>query len=353
MSLVELSVEDLRCLEQVHLQLHPTHNLIWGSNGSGKTSVLEAIFFLGRGRSFRTRNSDRLIRRGQSRLIVFGRTDDVPSQSLGVQVMRDEGVTARINAGPASALTDLSQAFAVAAIDPGVHKLVEEGAHRRRRWMDWVVFHVEPHFVEAWTRYTRALKQRNAALKSQPSQAGAWDSELVRWGEQVAMARHATLQRLQPFWKDLLPELSGLDVELHYFRGWSQDTDLQGALRASLARDLSKGATHPGPHRADILVRLHGRLARETLSRGQQKLVAITMMLAQVRLVQECIAAPPTLLLDDPAAELDSRRLERFIARVEQLRCQTVLTSLERESPLFTAQGTRFHVEQGRVAEGS
>src|ERR1700743_3531863 len=129
MSLVQLTVEDLRCLQRVELALDPQRNLIWGSNGSGKTSLLEAIFLLGRGRSFRTRNSERLIRYGQSRLISFGRTDDVPSQALGVEVSRNGRTTARINGASASSLTELSEAFPVQVIDPGIHKLVEDGGY--------------------------------------------------------------------------------------------------------------------------------------------------------------------------------------------------------------------------------
>ena len=74
MSLAEVAVSNLRCVEHAELVLHPGHNLIWGENGSGKTSLLEAIFLLGRGRSFRTRNSERLIRYDEQRLVVFGRT---------------------------------------------------------------------------------------------------------------------------------------------------------------------------------------------------------------------------------------------------------------------------------------
>src|SRR3982074_2233821 len=97
MSLIELTVEDLRCLQRAELALDPRRNLIWGSNGSGKTSLLESIFILGRGRSFRTRNSEPLTRHSQPRLTVFGRTDEMPPQAVGVQVSRAGGTTARIN----------------------------------------------------------------------------------------------------------------------------------------------------------------------------------------------------------------------------------------------------------------
>src|SRR5262245_18819983 len=175
MSLAELSLEDVRCLQRAELSLHPGQNLLWGGNASGKTSLLEAIFLLGRGRSFRTRSSERLIRHGEARLRVRGRTSGPLSQSIGVEVSREEGTVAKIQSTPVPSLAELSRVFAVQVIEPGAHKLIEEGGQRRRRWMDWAVFHVEPEFIDTWARYSRALKQRNAALRLAPEQASAWD----------------------------------------------------------------------------------------------------------------------------------------------------------------------------------
>jgi DNA replication and repair protein RecF len=354
MSLIELAVDDLRCLERAQLSLHPRQNLIWGSNGSGKTSLLEAVFLLGRGRSFRTRNSERLIRHGRQRLVVFGRTDGAVPHAVGVQVSKGGGTVARIDGAAAGSLAELSQAFPVQVIDPGVHKLVEEGGHRRRRWLDWAVFHVEHGFADLWVRYTRAVKQRNAALRVQPGQAFAWDPEVARLGEMIAESRRAVLEKLDGVWRESVGALSGLEVSLHYSRGWSQDVSLAQALVGSRARDQSKGLTHCGPHRADVLVRMAGRPAREVLSRGQQKLVAIAMTLAPIRLVQEISATTPTLLLDDPAAELDGAHLQRFIDQVGRLGCQLILTSLGVPSEgvkdgLFGRPDRVFHVEQGGV----
>ena len=349
MSLIELKLEDLRCLRSAEFSLHPRHNLIWGHNGSGKTSALEGIFLLGRGRSFRTRNSERLIRHGQSHLVVFGRTDDQPPQAIGLEVSRDGGTRARINGANAGSLTELSQAFPVQVIDPGVHKLVEEGGHRRRRWLDWAVFHVEPHFADHWLRYTRAVKQRNAALKQQPAHAAAWDGEVARLGEEISESRRRFMERLQPIWHEMVEALSGLEVDLHYQRGWSQESTLAEALRDSRLRDATRGLTHCGAHRADVLVRMGNRPAREVLSRGQQKLVAIAMTLTQIKLLREATALTPTLLLDDPAAELDAAHLRGFIEEVNRLDCQLILTSLQPDADPFGTPERVFHVEQGRV----
>jgi len=350
MSLVEIAVTNLRCIEQAELAVAPSLTLFWGDNGSGKTSLLEAMFMLGRGRSFRTRNNERLIRYEQDHLRVTGRVR-APSraeQAIGLEVSR-EGTIARVHGHPAQSLGELSQVFPVQVIDPGVHRLVEEGGYRRRRWVDWAVFHVEPRFMDTWLRYTRALKQRNAALKQPGSDADAWNPELARLGESIGESRLHLLEQLLPYWRETVLALSGLEVELHYLKGWSQDQTLLEALQGSRTRDALRQATHVGPHRADVTVRLHGRPARDVLSRGQQKLVAAAMTVAQLRLLQDTTRTAPTLLLDDPAAELDGERLERFIAQVAQLRCQLVVTSLQSGSRLFGTPERTFRVEQGRV----
>jgi len=349
MSLAHLTVENVRCLQHAELELHPEHNLIWGANGSGKTSILEAIFVLGRGRSFRTRNSEKLIRHGQSSLIVFGRTGGSGPRSIGVQVSKASGTIAKIDRVLVSSLTELSRGVPVQVIDPGIHKLVEEGGYRRRRWLDWMVFHVEPAFAEVWVRYTRALKQRNAALRQHPDDAVAWESELVRSGELITELRRSTLERLRPAWEETVARLGGLNAELQYKAGWSHEVPLAQALADFRVRDRSRGMTHPGPHRADVSVLLDGRAARDVLSRGQQKLVAIAMVLSQLHVFREITEISPTLLLDDPAAELDGEHLQRFIAQVNRLRCQLVLTSLQPHTGLFGAPERVFHVEQGSV----
>ncbi|MFZ1868254.1 MAG: DNA replication/repair protein RecF [Steroidobacteraceae bacterium] len=355
MILGELTVCDLRCIEQAELSLHPGHNLIWGGNGSGKTSLLEAMFLLGRGRSFRTRNSERLVRHGQERLVVFGRTERSGSEggglvhAVGVEVHRTEGTRGRIDAAAVGSLADLSREFPVQVIDPEIHKLIEEGGRRRRRWLDWAVFHVEPQFADWWVRYGRAVRQRNAALRERSGGTRLWDVEVTALGERISEARRSVVEQMQPYWLEVVAGLDCPAGELHYYRGWGAQHSLGEALEASRGRDETRGLTHAGPHRADLLIRVGGRLAREVLSRGQQKLMAVALTLAQLRLLKEASGTTPTLLLDDPAAELDSEHLGHFVSQIAPLGCQLVITSLHPETPAFGNPERVFHVEQGRV----
>jgi DNA replication and repair protein RecF len=376
MRLVELRVQDLRCLAQVQLTLHPRLNLLAGENGSGKTSILEAIYLLGRGRSFRTRHTEQLIRHTAPELRVFGRlesigadaptdagplpdaglpaSDDIVSRdaivshSIGLACTRQKGVEARIDGRDLASLAQLSELFPVQVIDPGIHRLVEEGPVQRRRWLDWAVFHVEPDFVRHWQGYSRALKQRNAALRcgGDPS---PWDGELVRLGELLSAARARLVHALQPYWITAVRELDAVPASLAYFQGWSREQDLAGALSAHSLRDRERGTTGYGPHRFDVLLRLDGKSARETLSRGQQKLIGAAMALTMARYVAAVATRTPVLLLDDPAAELDGVHTERLLAAVASLGGQLVVTALRVEGTPLGTPDKVFHVEHNTV----
>lgn len=353
MTLSELSITDLRCIERAELSLHPGRNLIWGGNGSGKTSLLEGMFLLGRGRSFRTRNSERLVPHGRDRLVVFGRTEGQGGSGrvhgVGVEVHRREGTRGRVDGAAVGSLADLSRVFPVQVIDPEIHKLIEEGGRRRRRWLDWAVFHVEPRFGDWWVRYGRALRQRNAALRERGTGTRPWDAEVMGLGERISEARRAVVEQMQPYWREVIAGLDCPAGELQYFRGWGTQHSLAEALEASRARDEARGITHAGPHRADVVIRVAGKPAREVLSRGQQKLMAVALTLAQLQLLKGVSETVPTLLLDDPAAELDSPHLGHFVHQIALLGCQLVITSLEPATPAFGAPDRVFHVEQGRV----
>jgi DNA replication and repair protein RecF len=348
MSLAELRLEELRCLQRADLEFDPHLNLISGDNGSGKTSLLEAIYLLGRGRSFRTRHTEQLIRHGAERLWVHGRTAPEPAHAIGIECGRETSTQIRIDREPATSRVQLSEIFPVQVIDPGIHRLVEDGPPQRRRWLDWSVFHVEPGFVRHWQGYTRALKQRNAAL-----QAGAdespWDGELVRLGEIITAARSGLVAALQPHWKAVLQTLGALDVSLGFQQGWSRELSLAESLSAQRGRDRERGLTGVGPHRFEISLRIDGRPARERVSRGQQKLLGVAMAVAMARYLALAAGRTPTLLLDDPAAELDAGRTDALLQTVRALGAQLVVTALRPDDTLLGVPEAVFHVEQGSV----
>jgi DNA replication and repair protein RecF len=186
-----------------------------GANGAGKTTVLEAVYLLGRGRSFRTRLNERLIRHGSTGMPVrSGRVDaESRERRLGVEIKRGNetkgGTIGRLDGADVRSFADLALAFPVQVMDPDAHKLIEESSARRRRWLDWAVFHVEQGFAGSWARYQRALLQRNAALKSRQSEVSVWDPELAREGEWMTAARERVVATLQPYWTEAARRTDG------------------------------------------------------------------------------------------------------------------------------------------------
>lgn len=352
MALVSLQVEQFRCLEKVGLSFDPHYNLFVGPNASGKTSLLEALFFLGRGRSFRTRRLERLIRSGQSEFMLVGHVARESRQTvLGVRGTR-RSTEIRVGGAPAGSAAELAEHFPPQIIDPEVHKLLEEGPGRRRRFLDWGVFHVEQGFMSVWQRYHRALRQRNAALRrpDAPQMAKAWTAEVVGAGEQLAEMRAAYLRLLSAPLAQIGRQLLGLEVSLGYHRGWTAESTLAESLDQSWDRDLRYGMTHVGPHRADVVARVEGVEAKERVSRGQQKLVAAALTLAQLRIQENGQPGRSALLLDDPAAELDGPNLERLLGVVRTLPVQLFVTSLRPDLEGLGAPGCLFHVEHGVVS---
>jgi DNA replication and repair protein RecF len=354
MSLNRLEIRDFRCIAAAELEFDPRCNLISGANASGKTSLLEAIFFLGRGRSFRTARNETLIRKGADELLLTGRLGAAGGQRpVGVRYGR-EGFEARAAGNRIGSLAELATILPVQAIDPEVHRLVEEGPQERRRYLDWGVFHVEPRFVDQWRRYQRALKQRNAALRLEApdSVVRAWDPELLDAGNVLAASRRDYFSQLKPHVAAIGERLLGASVELSLQDGWAAGTALADAFEHSWGRDRERSTTHVGPHRADLGIRVGGELAKHRVSRGQQKLTAAAMLLGQLR--ADAMLGSPTaaLLVDDPAAELDSVNLERLISVILELPGQLFVTALDPRTEALRSlpEPRRFHVEHGKIA---
>jgi DNA replication and repair protein RecF len=351
LALVSFKCSDFRCLESVALSLSPGNNLIYGPNASGKTSILEAIAYLGRGRSFRGAGLRELLRHGEEEFVIFGKFDTgVRELALGIRNSKS-GLEVRTDGEKRSSAAALAEAMPLQVIDPEVHELVAGGPDNRRRFVDWIAFHVEQGYLDAWRRYRRTLKQRNAVLRSGvgfESLAG-WDQELSAHGEAVDAARRRMLEFLQPALAEVGEALLGSSVGIEYQQGWPAGQSLLESLSGGSERDTQLGSTQYGPHRGDLKLVYDERQARKLVSRGQQKLLACALILAATDIVQTALEKPLLLLLDDPAAELDQDSVQRLMAEVEGLGCQVVATTLDRKQALFSRAPRLFHVEHGVV----
>lgn len=344
--IVEVQLESFRCFETALLQPGPGFNLIAGGNASGKTSLLEALYFLGRGTSFRAARAEAAIRFEADRCILFARLGAGHARRVGLEVSRSDGLAIRVDGVPGTR-ADLARALPVQILDPASHELVSGPPAGRRQFLDWGVFHVEPAFLPAWQRYRRALQQRNAVLKTRNATgAWHWDDSLLGEGLVVDECRRRALALLQPRVKQVGERLLGAAVELSYQPGWAEGTGLAEALVGCRNRDLQMAASTAGPHRADFRITVRTRRARDTVSRGQEKLVAAALTLAQVELVAQSRAQTVVLLLDEPGADLDQEHLARLLTIVADAPVQSFVTSLDPAGVTLPEGARAFHVER-------
>jgi len=349
MIIESVSITDFRVLAELSLKPAPGLNLIWGDNGAGKTSILEALYLAARGRSFRHREAGPFIRTGSNQARVVVKTVDEHGRGhvLGIERSAREQ-TVRLDGATLQRRSEQVRALPLQILTPNSHALIEGPPELRRRYLDLGLFHVEHNYHRCFSDYQRALRQRNAALRTQPRTAKTWDHTLATLAVQLHKFRHDYINRLAVAAGDALVRISpGMQVALAHRPGWDPDKDLASQLTDRFEMDCRQGFTGIGPHRADIQIRAEQADAAKRLSRGQQKMVVTALLLGQVVVQKAMAETTPILLLDDLPAELDRSHRERVTSELQALGAQAFITSVDPDSLPVAMDAGVFHVEHG------
>jgi len=365
MILNRLEITQLRNLQTASLRPNPAFNLIFGENGSGKTSVLEAIHLLGTGRSFRVNQTKRVVQDGATECVVFGDIGEPAESHLPHSTTKKMGIRRRLD-GPCDIRLDgktvpsasvLAKTLPIQVIDANTVELLDGGPSFRRRYLDWLVFHVEHEFYDVWRRYHKALQQRNALLKQSSldmTLLQSFETELVTLGQRIDDMRQscfdAAIKRLTPLISEYL---KGLAVHLSYYRGWDSSKKLEEVIEENRAVDIKYGNSRSGPHRADIKIMIERKPASDVLSRGQKKVLVTLLKLAQTLEYEAVSQQSSVMLVDDLPAELDDGFLASMIALLSELGTQVFITAIHRRQlePFVDGRShySMFHVEHGRI----
>lgn len=329
--LTALRVRRLRALERIDIAPERRANLITGENGAGKTTILEAIYLLSRGRSFRSNDLRQLVAHGAEAAAVSAEVAAPDARRRLSVTVQGRRLAARVDGVRGTRRPEIARILPVLNLDARLMDLVDRGPERRRLLLNWVTFHVEPAFNAAWRRFRRALRQRNASLRdgSRPGAIVAWDREFCLAAEEVEELRRLVAERLRPGFAKVAGELTGLPADWDYYPGWPRKDSLANTLKAGLAGDRRQGNTRFGPQRADLILRLESRRARYLASRGQQKLLASSLMLASAELLEEAGVNQPVLLADEPLVELDRSHGEKLLSALRNAGTQVFITAVD------------------------
>lgn len=361
MALVDLTLRDFRNLASVQIEPLPVgFNLLHGPNGSGKTSILEAIYYLGLGRSFRSALASRIIRHSAAGFLIFSHINTQQEQNVPIGIERPlQGeMKIRIAGKDVRTAAHLADLVPIQLINSHCYNLLESGPAFRRKYLDWGVFYANKEFLRIWREYSQVLKQRNQLLRQRGSikELNAWTQELIHRAEPFNAFRQAYIEKLLPLLKEMVRDLmpdAGIhsDLMCRYQSGWDSSQNYPEILQNSLEKDMQLGYTQWGPHRADLKITINKIPAKDILSRGQQKLFVCAMILAQGALLARLSNTKVIYLVDDLPSELDATSKSNLISLLSKQETQIFVTAVEKEAFTTEVPLKMFHVKHGSVNE--
>lgn len=353
MALSKISLKNFRCFSSLNIDLSPGTNFFYGKNGSGKTSILEAIYLCSSGSSFKSSNIQSLISHSKNAFDIAG-YDESSGYILNITKNRIQPISISLNNSKATR-ADLTKEFPCMAIHNNTYSFASASPDFRRKLLDRSLFICEHEFYEAWFSFYRALKQRNALLKSNMLQElEAWNEKFCTLGKNLTNLRNVFFRSTLSELKILLEKIYELTnnnilnkISFDFYQGWPIDKSLEDSLDAVYRKDLVRRTSAVGPHKADIRLLIEGLDARQILSRGEQKLLSIMWCCAQNEVLKKKYNLSPTLLIDDIKSELDSLSFDSFLSVLNDLNNQIIFSCID---DLFSSKIRtnikKFHVEQ-------
>ncbi|MEH6456142.1 MAG: DNA replication and repair protein RecF [Cocleimonas sp.] len=353
-----ITINDCRLLNSVSLEFSPDLNIIVGPNASGKTSLLEALNILSKGRSFRTSHIKEVISDKKDSILVSAGIIDTSNSNhdlsnIGIEKSSSK-TKIRINKQDVYTQAELSSYLPITVIHPNSIDLITGSPAIRRSYLDWIAFYVFPDFLSKWKKYQHILRQRNICLKSSKHaySLDKWTEELVLLQPDLIRYRSDVIKLLQPIVNEIGENLlNGLNIQLELKTGFPKDQKLDTKslleyYKQKQEYEFKVKRTTAGSHRADFNILLNSTPAMESASRGQLKLLAICLLLAQSNSISITSSGQGVLLIDDLAAELDTANKELLLKYLSKLDKQLIITSTN-IIEIAGVESKVFHVKHG------
>jgi DNA replication and repair protein RecF len=361
MYLKKIELKNFRNYEEETVEFHKKVNIITGKNAQGKTNLLESLYIMSLGKSFRTSKDMEMIGfekefcRAKSTYVKEGREHEIEI------IIGREGKAIKINGVKTSKNIDLLENAYMVVFSPEDMKIVKEEPEKRRKFIDWELCQLKPVYYRNLGRYKKILLQRNSLLKQteiKEDNLAIWDEGLAEYGAKLILERNRFIKKLNEISREISSRITdGKEaLEISYeagveCRGSYEDQKeyLKNILSKNLKKDLLRRSTTAGPHKDDLKLCVDGVDIRHFGSQGQQRTAALSLKLAEIKLIKEETGISPILLLDDVLSELDSERQNFLIKSLEEVQLFITATELNEEVIKKLPEGKTFLVEKGKV----
>ncbi len=372
MYLTSLRLRDFRNYERADLECSSGIHVLHGDNGQGKTSVLEAVYYLCLTRSFKTQDDELAVRFGQPFFDIEGRFEreehehPVPEASVRVIVHRGEGKSVLVDRSRLDRFSELIGRFPAVISSPEDVQIVSGAPGLRRRWIDMALSQQDPLYLRDLQMYRQSLRQRNAVLAQdhvRPDTLAAWDEPLIQSGSRIVRKRVEFIRTFSPLAADVYGHMAPDDerIEVLYRStvseegavdaGRSFEESFRSLLQRHRQKEIERRSSLFGPHKDELVFHLCGRSMREFGSQGQHKTLALALKLAEFLYMSDRRGWTPLLLLDDVFSELDPAR-RRHLVRYLERAGQVFLTTTEPLIALDTNRSIRHvRIENGKLEE--
>ena len=333
MYITNLRLQNFRNIHNQEFNFNHNINFIIGKNGSGKTSILESIYFLSHSRSFRSSQLNRIINHDADEFIIFTKTISSNETTISLSRKKNGNNISKLNSETQKNHAEITRNLPIQLMNPEAFNLINSGAKQRCKILDWGAFYIDKTFLKIWQQTKFLIKQRNSALKQNYpyTYIKAIDKKLNEFGNILDIKRKIYFSKLKPKIYEILAQFNpNLKLDMDYYRGWNDNKDLHQVLEESFNSDNKYNVTNHGPHKADILLTINNKPIQDIFSRGQQKLLICAIKLAQGEIhnlenENKCI-----YLIDDITSELDNTHTQTFFDYLKKLKSQVFITTTEK-----------------------
>lgn len=341
-------------------------NLIVGNNAQGKTNLLEAVYLLASGKSYRTPFDRELIRWDSDTLYIKGEIVESGGEKRIEIGIKGNSKRVKVNGVPLKKRGELLGNLMVVVFSPEELKLVKEGPSFRRKFMDQDIAQLKSSYYYALNTYNRVLLQRNFLLKDYLSGRAKidtltdWDAQLVEYGSILILDRMQFIRKIASIADGIHKRITdGSETLKVIYQSCISDKDITGikdiqtgfsvGLESNRARDIKTGVTNFGPHREDLKIYINGIETRKFGSQGQQRTAALSLKLSEIEFIKQQTEEYPILLLDDVMSELDPSRQKFVLENISRTQAFITCTHLTGAMEKRYAGGKVFYINSGII----